>query len=391
MERAVSAKGRIYLDQSSTSLPKPPEVVVAVTDFLSQNGSNIGRGVYPTAVDAAAQVLIVRESLRDLFRLSEDSSHVVFTSGATAAMNMVLKGLLRPGDHLLFSAVEHNDVLRCARQLERWGITHTVVPCDSTGRMQAELLPGLAQKNTRAVVLSHASNVCGTIQPVAQTAAFCREKGLWFLLDAAQTGGCVPLDVSALGADGVILSGHKGLLGPQGVGALLLRDGLAQELEPLIAGGTGSLSHCADMPSFLPDRLEAGTLNLPGILGLGAGVRLLGADGPAEEQAHEQRLTCRFLRGLRGLPGVRSVGPGDPARQVGIVSVECLQKDPAEIAFRLSEEYGVYTRAGLHCAPLAHKALGTFPAGTVRFSFGRATDKEEIDLALEALEDALKK
>lgn len=382
--------GDCYLDQSSTSLPKPPEVACAISRFLLSNGANIGRGVYSPALEGAEEVLAVRRALAGLLGLASPESHVIFTAGATASMNFVLKGLLRPGDHFLFSAIEHNDVLRPARQLENCGVSHTVLPCSADGLLCLDEMEAALTPSTRAFVLSHASNVAGTLQPACEVGRFCRERGLFFILDVAQTAGCLPIDMARLGADALVVSGHKGLLGPQGVGALLLSQRIAPLLEPLIAGGTGSASDSADMPAFLPDRLEAGTLNLPGIIGLGAGLAVLGKEGPEKERAHELALCRLFLSGLSALPDIAVRGPKTAEERVGIVSVEPAFADPAEVAFLLSEKYGVFTRAGLHCAPLAHRALGSFPRGTVRFSFGRATTEEEVAYALFSLKAVLK-
>ena len=291
----------IYLDNASTSFPKPPQVAQAMFDYVTGCGCNIGRGGYEGAYQAEETVLRTRQQLCRLFH-GPDSRCVAFTKNITESLNVLLKGLLRPGDHVLVSAMEHNAVMRPLTQLTRRGVTFDRIPCRPDGTLMTERLPGLLRENTRAVVMLHASNVCGTLLPAAEVGAFCRENGLLFLLDTAQTAGAFPIDMEAMGADALAFTGHKGLMGPQGTGGFLLRPELAAQLEPLLSGGTGSASHSEEVPSFLPDRFEAGTLNLPGIMGLHAALTWLEETGIDAIRAHEQALTDRFLRGRRPSP-----------------------------------------------------------------------------------------
>ena len=349
----------VYLDNAATSYPKAPGVGAAMADYIERVGCNIGRGGYQRAYDAAGGVLEVRERLCTLVN-GPGPRNVAFTSGATHGLNLLLKGLLRPGDRVVTSPMEHNAVLRPLRQLER------------------------------AVVLTHASNVSGTRFPIGAVGALCRARGIFFLVDAAQTLGVLPVDMGAMGIDGLAFPGHKGLLGPQGIGGVVVSDALASELEPLLAGGTGSQSESLDMPSFLPDRLEAGTLNLPGIFGLGAALDYLDREGEAL-RARERKLAGHLWARLMELEedGLRVLGSDDPVNRVGVVSVDFLCADNAEMTFRLEREYGIQTRCGLHCAPLAHKTLGTFPQGAVRFSVGPFTTFEELDYVHGAVYDLL--
>ena len=379
----------IYLDNAATSLPKAPGVGAAMADYLEHGGCNIGRGGYQRAWDAAGGVLAVREKLCALVN-GPDPRNVCFTPGATYGLNFLLHGLLRPGDKVLTSSMEHNAVLRPLEQLKSRGVEVEYLPCTDRG----ELLPdGLAERLTedvRAVVLTHASNVSGTLFPIGQVGALCRERGSFFLVDGAQTLGAVPVDMAAMGIDGLAFPGHKGLLGPQGIGGLVVTDALAAELEPLVSGGTGSLSESLSMPPFLPDRLEPGTLNLPGIFGLGAALDYLAEQGEALRE-RERKLSRHLWYRMKELEedGLRVLGTDDCFNRAGVVSVDFLRADNGEMAFRLEREYGVLTRVGLHCAPLAHRTLGTFPQGAVRFSVGPFTTFAEIDTAAGAVEALL--
>ena len=379
----------IYLDNAATSLPKAPGVGEAMADYLEHVGCNIGRGGYQRAWDAAGGVLAVREKLCALVN-GPDPRNVCFTPGATYGLNFLLHGLLRPGDKVLTSPMEHNAVLRPLEQLKSRGVEVEYLPCTDRG----ELLPdGLAERLTedvRAVVLTHASNVSGTLFPIGQVGALCRERGIFFLVDGAQTLGTVPVDMAAMGIDGLAFPGHKGLLGPQGIGGLVVTDALAAALEPLVSGGTGSLSESLSMPPFLPDRLEPGTLNLPGIFGLGAALDYLAEQGEALRE-RERKLSRHLWYRMKELEedGLRVLGTDDCFNRAGVVSVDFLRADNGEMAFRLEQEYGVLTRVGLHCAPLAHRALGTFPRGAVRFSVGAFTTFADIDYAAGAVEAML--
>lgn len=380
---------QVYLDNAATSFPKAPGVSQAMADYLERVGCNISRGGYQPAYDAAQTVLEVRESLSRLLG-APGGRNVIFTPGATYSLNFLLKGLLRPGDRVVTSPMEHNAVLRPLTQLERQGAEIDYLPCTETGELCLEQVADHLTPDTRALVLTHASNVSGTVFPLAEVGALCRARGIFFLVDAAQTAGVLPIDMAAMGIDGLALPGHKGLLGPQGIGVLALTNSLAQALEPLVSGGTGSLSESLEMPPFLPDRLEAGTLNLPGIFGLGAALRYLESEGPALRE-RERRLAGHLWARMMELEedGLRVLGSRDPDRRTGVVSIDFLHADNGEMAFRLEQEYGLQTRCGLHCAPLAHRTLGSFPQGAVRFSVGPFTTFAELDYAQGAVYELL--
>ena len=376
---------KIYLDNASTSYPKPEGVTRAVYDYMVNVGANIHRGTYENAFDAATTVFESRQQIAAFFGAS-DCKSVVFTKNVTESLNVLLKGFLKPGDHILVSAMEHNAMMR---PLVQMGCTFDRIPCDAEGNLRLETMEKFLLPNTKAVAMLHASNVCGTVLPIAQVGRFCQEHGLKFFVDCAQTAGVLPIDMAALGIDALAFTGHKGLMGPQGIGGFVLREEMVARIEPLISGGTGSRSDSEEIPHFMPDRFEAGTPNLPGIFGLHAALKWIKNTGIDEICRHEMDLTQQFLSGLlplerRGL--LRIIGKRDCAERIGVVSVLPLQKDPSTVAFELAEQYGIQTRVGLHCAPSAHQTLRTFPVGTVRFSFGWFNDSAQTEHAIRALE-----
>ena len=376
---------QIYLDNGATSFPKAPGVGQAMKDYIDKVGVNINRSSYRVTAEAAMSTLTVRENLCTLFGYSGDCSHAIFTSGVTMSLNVIMKGLLHPGDHFIISAMEHNAVARPAAQLQAGGVELSIAPCAPDGVIDLQALERLFRPNTRLVVMQHASNVSGTIQPIAKVGALCRRHGTFLIVDAAQTAGHFLFNMEAIGANAICFTGHKGLLGPSGIGGFVLDDALNQALTPLIAGGTGSMSASLEMPTTLPDRYESGTQNLPGIFGLGAALNYLNQVGLDALHRREMALTQYFLDGLRGDTNIRVPGPLCAKDRVGVISVDFLQKDNAEVAFQLEQQYGILTRCGLHCAPLAHQTLGTYPEGTVRFSIGYTTSEQEIDTAVRAV------
>ncbi len=384
---------KIYLDNGSTTFPKPKEVAEAVYHYMTEVGSNINRGCYNDAYSAEEVVYETRELICELFG-GLACKNVVFTKNVTESLNIILKGFLKPGDHVLVSSMEHNAVMRPLTQLSEKGITFTRIPCDREGSLQIEALEHLVQENTRAVVMTHASNVCGTLLPIAQVGAFCEKHGLKFIVDSAQTAGVWPIHMQEMHIDALAFTGHKGLLGPQGIGGFILQEEMISLIDPLISGGTGSISHTEEIPSFMPDRFEAGTQNLPGIFGLHASLTWLKETGIEQIRNHELALTKQFLEGLKTLDPlgncIRIIGRQNTEQRTGMVSIQTLPLDNAQVAFALDEGYGIMTRVGLHCAPFAHKALDTYPAGTIRFSFGWWNTEEEVRAALKALADILK-
>lgn len=374
----------VYLDNAATSYPKAPGVASAMADYVEKVGATINRSSYASAQEAGLVTLSLRERLCRLFN-HPDPTHAVLTPGATAGLNMVIKGLLRPGDHCLVSSMEHNAVMRPLVQLEREGVAFERIPCDAQGRLRLEALPGMIKLNTRLVVMAHGSNVCGTVQDAEAVGKICRERGVPFALDAAQTAGHIEVDFERFGLSALVVPGHKGLLGPQGIGALLLDADFARRLTPLVAGGTGSASDSEELPGWMPDRFESGTPNMPGVYGWEAALGWLENTGIETLENHEKTLSKRFLEGIYGLKNVKLYGATVPEGRTGVFSVGFLNCDNAEAAWRLEREFGILTRCGLHCAPSAHKTLGSFPEGSVRFSTGWANTEADIDAALSAI------
>lgn len=379
----------IYLDNASTTFPKAPNVANAMSDYLTNYGININRGSYALAYDVEDIIYTTRQRLNNVFN-GHDPSHVTFTQNVTMSLNMVIKGLLKAGDHILVSSMEHNAVMRPLTQLLDKGITFDIISCDVTGSIQLESIETLIRPNTVAMIINHASNVCGTVQPIESIGAICKAHNLHFIVDAAQTAGVIPINVKACHIDALCFTGHKGLLGPQGIGGIILTKEIAQILTPLIAGGTGSFSHLETMPTHMPDAFEAGTLNLPGIIGLNEGLSYIESVGMKNIHNHELALRKTFLEGLRSITGINIIGKQDIQDRTAVVSITIDGMDPASIAYELESTYHIMTRVGLHCAPRAHQTLGTYPEGTVRFSFGYANTLEEVDMALSALHTILK-
>lgn len=379
----------IYLDNASTTFPKAPNVANAMSDYLTNYGININRGSYALAYDVEDIIYTTRQRLNNVFN-GHDPSHVIFTQNVTMSLNMVIKGLLKSGDHVLVSTMEHNAVMRPLTQLLDNSITFDVIPCDVTGSIKIDAIESLIRPNTVAIIINHASNVCGTIQPIQSIGALCKAHNLHFIVDAAQTAGVIPINVKACHIDALCFTGHKGLLGPQGIGGIILTKEIAQTLTPLIAGGTGSFSHLETIPTHMPDAFEAGTLNLPGIIGLNEGLTYIESVGMKNIHNHELTLTKTFLEGLRSITGINIIGKQDIQDRTAVVSITIDSMDPASIAYELESTYHIMTRVGLHCAPRAHQTLGTYPEGTVRFSFGYANTLEEVDMALSALHTILK-
>ena len=379
----------IYLDNASTTFPKAPTVATAMSDYITNRGININRGSYALAYDVEDIIYTTRQRLNTLFN-GHDPSHVIFTQNVTMSLNMVIKGLLKAGDHVLVSSMEHNAVMRPLTQLLDKGITFDTIPCDSTGSIQMDSIEPLIRPNTVALIINHASNVCGTIQPLESIGPICKAHNLQFIVDAAQTAGVIPIDVKACHIDALCFTGHKGLLGPQGIGGIILTKEMAQNLTPLIAGGTGSFSHLETLPTHMPDAFESGTLNLPGIIGLNEGLAYIESQGMENIHNHELALTQAFLEGLQSIDVVNIVGKQDIQDRTAVVSITIDSMDPASIAYELESTYHIMTRVGLHCAPRAHQTLGTYPEGTVRFSFGYANTHEDVESALSALHRILK-
>ena len=383
---------RIYLDQASTSFPKAPGVAQAMMDYLTMNGVNVNRGCYSSAYSAEEVIYETRQLLADLFHFSK-CKNVIFTPNVTTSLNFILKGFLKPGDHILVSAMEHNAVMRPVVQLASSGISFDRIPCRTDGSMILEKVEELIRPETKAIVTLHASNVCGTRMPLDALGEICQRHQLYFVVDSAQTAGIVPINMDKMHIDALAFTGHKGLRGPQGTGGFLVSQELAEQMEPLISGGTGSVSHTEEIPNFMPDRFESGTPNLPGIYGLHEALLYLKTHSLQAINEKELSLTGYFLEQLQALDDtgrhIRIIGKKDLTDRNAVVSIQTPEIDMSQVAWQLDNEYGVMTRVGLHCAPNAHKTLGTYPAGTIRFSFGPENTKNELDFAIQGLKKIL--
>jgi cysteine desulfurase family protein len=375
----------IYFDNAATSWPKPAGMIDAMTRYSGMVGGNPGRSGHRRSLHAGRILLEAREDLAKLLGI-EDSFQMVFTKNATEALNMALLGILHSGDHVITSSMEHNSVMRPLRFLETQGVQMSVVSCSRDGRLNIEDVNAAIRPQTRLLVVTHASNVTGTIQPIADLGRSARDHGILFCVDAAQTAGALPIQVDDMAIDLLAFSGHKSLFGPQGTGGLYIRQGVEKDLRPLMMGGTGSRSEFEVQPDFMPDKYESGTPNTIGIAGLGAGVRFVLEEGVEMIRSKEKGLTERFLKGLASLKDITVYGPPDAASRAAVVSFNIRGVSPSEAALQLDERFGILCRPGLHCAPAAHRTIGTFSQGTIRFGFGYFNKDEEISFALEAIQ-----
>ena len=378
----------IYLDNAGTTFPKPAEVSESVYQYMTQNGSNISRGSYQNAYMTEELVYDTRSLLCELFD-AEDCKNVIFTKNVTESINFLLKGFLHPGDHILISSMEHNCVMRPLTQLEKIGVSYSLIPCEKDGSIILSAIEPLIHAHTKALLCTHASNVCGTVLPLEKIGEICQNHKLRFFVDSAQTAGILPISMKQMHIDALAFTGHKGLLGPQGIGGFILKEDMIELIDPLLSGGSGSFSDSTQIPPLMPDRFEAGTLNLPGIIGLHAGLTWIQKTGMETIYRHELALTEQFLAGLSKLEEnglITIIGKKDLQERVGVVSIQIPNMDIAQAAFLLDENHQIMTRVGLHCAPIAHQTLGTFPTGTLRFSFGYWNSQTDIAETLSALE-----
>ncbi|MFH1145180.1 MAG: aminotransferase class V-fold PLP-dependent enzyme [Candidatus Eisenbacteria bacterium] len=381
----MSAPGLIYLDHAATAWPKAPGVARAMGEFLDRVGANPGRSGHRLSVEAGRIVYAARETIARLLG-APDPLRVIFTANATEALNIALHGLLRPGDHVITSSIEHNSMMRPLRTLEQVGVRLTVTTCAQDGSLDPEDIEAAIASDTALIALAHASNVVGTLLPIREIGEIARRHGVLLLVDAAPTAGCVPIDMGEDGIDLLAFTGHKSLYGPPGTGGLVLGNRVdARRLRPLKQGGTGSRSDREEQPEFLPDMLECGTLNSSGIAGLAHAARWVMDQGVAEIGHREEDLTRRLIAGLRGIPGVTLHGRLQVEGRTAVLSFTIEGREPSEIGECLDAEHGILCRVGLHCAPAAHRTIGTFPRGTVRFSPGVHVTDEAVDRAVEAV------
>lgn len=374
----------VYLDNASSSWPKLPGTIDAMNLYLRDYGCNTGRGVYQKSMEVSGVIYETREALTHFFG-GENSSGLIFTNGVTQSLNLVLLGLLKRGDHVLLGGIAHNAISRPLAFLKQKNVNIETIPFSLEYGIDISQMKKRIRKETKAVVITHGCNVSGYIQPLAEIGEICRENGLVFIVDAAQTAGFFPIHVNELCIDALCFSGHKGLGGPPGIGGVLMSERLAREVEPLMYGGTGGYADAAAMPHFLPERLEAGTMNIPGIYALREAVRYLTLDRMKEEEKQVKELTEYLQDELQHIQGIRLVSCSDADRRGHVLSFQPKENSMADMAMELDRNYGIMIRSGLHCAMSSHRVLGTLPEGTIRISPGRRTKIEEIDYVIQAI------
>ena len=377
---------KVYVDNSSTSFPKAPGMADAVKRFFDGTGANINRGGYESSYSTAQEVYKCRKLLSGFFNAAS-ARNIIFTPGITYSLNMLLKGFLKPGDHVVTTSMEHNGLMRPLHDLSLAGVEYSVANCNPDGTLDPLAVQALFKPSTKLVVMTHASNVCGTVFPVYDITKICKARGIHIIIDSAQTAGVLPIDASFF--DAVAFTAHKGLLGAQGLGGFVISDEFAQRIDPIITGGTGSASHELAQPSFLPDKFEPGTLNIPAIIGLKASLEYINQVGMSVIYEKEIDLAKRFVTGVQKLSGVQVVGSLDWSQKIAVISLNFANLDNAEAAGLLDTQFGIMTRCGLHCSAISHKTLSTYPSGTVRFSFGHFNTYEEIDYIINAIKAVL--
>lgn len=384
----------IYLNNAATTWPKPHAVASAMYEFITEHGANISRGSASRRdIDSLDSVFTCRSMLASLFCGYEKSSakYVTLTSNVTESINIILKGILRPGMRVVTSSMEHNAVLRPLRSAEAAGVHLEIVRCSMRGYLDPEALDHSLDGGADLAIISHCSNVSGSLQDIEAIADVCAKRNVPLVIDSAQTAGIIPIDTEALGLSALCFTGHKGLFGPQGTGGIIWKPEFAENCKPLIEGGTGSFSHEEYQPVQMPDKFEAGTPNIPGITGLLAALEWIEETGMNNIRAKEEKLGAKLEDGISRIKGLCILGPREDDKKLPVFSINIDGKDNASLARDLSERYGIETRPGLHCAPLAHRTLGSFPEGAIRLSPGYFNSEEDIELTIEALEELAKK
>jgi cysteine desulfurase family protein len=378
----------VYLDNGATSFPKAPGVAQSISDYILNVGTNVNRGAYSASYQAENTLYETRELVCQLFNFNKPEN-VIFTKNITESLNILIKGLLRNGDHLVVSSMEHNAVMRPLNALGD-KIEYTKAKCNNLGDLDIKDFEKSFKPNTRAVVMTHASNVCGTILNLEKVGKICKDKGIFFIIDSAQSAGFLDIDFNKLNADAVGFTGHKSLLGPQGIGGFVISNSLVDKIDTFIEGGTGSLSDTEVQPDYMPDKFESGTLNIPGIYGLNASLKYLLKEGLNNVRDKELELLDKFIQGIYNIENIEIIGKKTLEKRTGILSLDFTNKDNGVISHQLSRDFGIMTRCGMHCAPSAHKTLGTFPRGTVRFGLSHFNTLEEIEYTLDSIYKILK-
>ena len=381
----------IYLDNAATTFPKPPEVYNSIMNYMMNIGTNPGRGASTASLAGNRVILNCRYALMDFFHFDK-VENVIFTSNVTTSLNTLIKSSVKKGWHVITSSMDHNATLRPLNSLfEKNIIELDIIPCSKDGLINIDDFINALKPNTKLVVLSHASNIIGSIQPIETIGKICKDKDIYFIIDVAQTAGVLPIDFYKLNCNALAFTGRKGLLGPQGTGGFLIDDKLNEQCTSFIEGGTGSLSSSIIQPDFLPDKFESGTLNAPGIAGLLEGINFINSEGLASIRENEEYLCEKLIEGLLNIPSINVYGNTRTSTRTATISINSTKIDNSELGFIIDSEYGIITRTGLHCAPLAHETIGTYPSGTLRFGIGPFNDIKDINYTLNALNTVIRK
>lgn len=375
----------LYFDNAATSFPKPDSVTSSMINYMKNIGTSPGRGAYQKSLEASRSVYKCREEICDLFCF-QNPENVIFTSGITSSINIILKSLLKEGDHVLTTSMEHNSVLRPLQSLKTSKeITYSIINADKNGFIKVSDLSNEIRHNTIAVIINHSSNIIGSIQSLKEIGMLCKKHNLFFIIDTAQSAGKSPINMMDIHCDALTFTSHKGLLGPQGLGGFIINNKLNEICTTFIEGGTGSLSESSLQPDFLPDKFESGTLNTTAIYGLLSSLEFIKNEGLLTIKKKEEYLTSKFIEGVLNIDELTFYGTRNTTERTPVVSITSSKFNNSELSFLLDRNYGIMTRTGLHCAPLAHKTIGSYPSGTTRFSFGYFQSDEDINYALSAL------
>lgn len=380
-------KELVYLDNAATTFPKPEVVYDEVMKCMKEYGANPGRSGHRLALEAGRVIYDARETISEMFNI-ENAMNIAFASNGTDALNTAIKGILKPGDHVITSTMEHNSVLRPLKALEKTGVELTIIECDKKGFIDVGEIEKNIKENTKAIITTHASNIVGTIFPIKEIGQIAKANNLIYIVDAAQTAGLYEIDVQAMNIDVLVFPGHKSMLAPQGTGVIYIGENVC--IDCMKQGGTGSASESLVQPDMMPDKFESGTPNTPGIAGLGRGARFIMDTGMENIRKHEEELLSYFLENLNEMEEIIIYGPNDAKKQAPVVSLNIKNADSSEVGFMLDSEFDIAVRTGLHCAPLAHETIGTLKEGTIRFSIGYFNTKEDIDETLHALKSIIK-
>lgn len=378
----------VYFDNAATTFPKPDIVYDRVMKVMKEYGANPGRSGHKLALKASREIFETRNLISKFFNTG-NPMNIIFTFNCTESLNIGIKGILKPGDHVITTSMEHNSVLRPIKHLEKIGVESTIIKADEKGIINPLDIQRAIKSNTKLIVTTHVSNLTGSIMPIKRIGEIAKENNIYYLVDAAQSAGVYNIDVQKMNIDILAFPGHKGLLGPQGTGGLYIRDDV--DLDGMFQGGTGSISYSLEQPEIKPDKYESGTINAPGVIGLGEGIRYIMEKGIDNIRIYEEELTKHFIDEAMKIDGIKLYGPLDINKQGAVVSLNIRDVDSSEVSYLLDEEYDIAVRPGLHCAPLAHKTIGTFEQGVIRFSFGLFNTHKEIEYGIKALKEIAKK